>query len=333
MNRYRRRYCSPVLLLSMLSLLVSSLAACGPTESGPMTVGIVNLLPDLDSAVEGFKAGMAEIGYVEGEDITYVYPGATGNPAALAGAAQDLVAADVDLIFCVTTPACLAAQQATQDTDVAVVFSAVTDPVAAGLVEDLSRPGGNVTGITVGAKNAINEGRRLDWLVKVDPDINQIYIPYNPEDAVATVSLAAVEEVAATLGVELMGREARTAEEVQTALNAIPEDADAMFVFADQVVVADVAAVVDAALERDLPLSTPNSLGPQLGALMSYGSDLNAAGNQAARLADQILRGSSPDDLPVETPEFFLTLNLNTAEAIGLEIPDEVLRQADTIIR
>jgi putative ABC transport system substrate-binding protein len=66
---------------------------------------------------------------------------------------------------------------------------------------------------------------------------------------------------------------------------------------------------------------------------MSYGSDLNAAGNQAARLADQILRGSSPDDLPVETPEFFLTLNLNTAEAIGLEIPDEVLRQADTIIR
>jgi putative ABC transport system substrate-binding protein len=241
--------------------------------------------------------------------------------------------ANVDLIFCVTTPACLAAQRAIGETDVAVVFSAVTDPVAVGLVEDLTRPGGNLTGITVGAEDAINEGRRLDWLLKVAPRIESVYIPYNPDDAVSTVSLVAVQDVASTLGIELLLQEARTAEEVDAALNAIPEAADALFVFADQVVVADVAAVVNAALERDLPLSTPNSLGPQLGALMSYGSDLYTSGNQAARLADQILRGSDPDTLPVETPEFFLTLNLNTAEAIGLEISDQVLRQADTIIR
>lgn len=322
----------PIALFFIL-MLIGGLTACGSAEPGTMAVGIINLLPDLDSAVEGFEAGMAEIGYVEGEDVTYVYPGATGHPAALEGAAQDLMAAEVDLIFCVTTPACLAAQAATQGTDVAVVFSAVTDPVAAGLVADLSQPDGNATGITVGAQDAINEGRRLEWLLQVVPQTRRVYIPYNPEDAVATTSLATVEDVASTLEIELVLQEARTTDEVQAALDATPEDVDAMFVFADQVVVADVSAIVDTALERDLPLSTPNSLGPELGALMSYGSDLYAAGNQAARLADQILRGSNPDDLPVETPEFFLTLNLNTAEAIGLEIPDEVLRQADTIIR
>ena len=106
-----------------------------------------------------------------------------------------------------------------------------------------------------------------------------------------------------------------------------------MFVLADRVVVADVPQLVAAALTHDLPLSTPNPVGPALGALMSYGSDFYAVGKQAARLVEQIATGASAADLPVEAPEFFLTVNLATAQAIGLEIPDEILRQADTVIR
>lgn len=319
-------------LLAILVLLVGLLTACGPAEPEAITLGMINLLSDLDTAIEGFKVGMDE--RVDDEQvIAYLYPGATGNPATLQSAAQDLVDADVNLIFCVTTPACLAAQRVAAEEDVPVVFSAVTDPAAAGLVESLTTPGGNVTGVTVGAKNAVNEGRRLEWLLQAVPSVERVYIPYNPDDAAVAVGLAAVQDVASKLEVELVLAEARTAEQVDAALDAIPQDVDAIFVFADQVVVADVTALVDVALEQELPLSTPNSLGPALGALMSYGSDLYASGQQAARLADQILRGTDPADLPVETPEFFLTINLATADAIGLDISNEILRQADTIIR
>jgi putative ABC transport system substrate-binding protein len=315
------------------AILVLSLASCGPGASENVSVGILNLVPDLDIVYNGFQASMTELGYTEGENITYVYNGATGNPADLAGAAQALVDAQVDLIFCITTPACMAAQQATAGTGMPVVFSAVTDPLAVGLVKDYAQPGGNVTGVTVGARNFVNEGRRLGWLVQTDPTIERVYIPYNPQDNIVAASLAAVSADAAGLGVELVLAEVRTSTEVQAALDAMPQDVDALFVFADVVVTADFQLLIDAAIGRGIPFATPNSIGPQQGALMSYGSDFTAIGSQAARLTDQVIKGTQPADLPVEVPEFFLIVNADTAGRIGLEIPEDVLKAADQVIR
>lgn len=331
---YHKQTCYlQIVFCTVLVLGVSlMLSACDAAEKPP-TVGMLNLLSPLDVALDGFKAGMTELEYVDGESVNYIYDGATNDPDQLAAQAQELVDAEVDLIFCVTTPACLAAQAAAADAETPVVFVAVTDPVAAGLVEDYVQPGGDFTGVTTGARNFANEGRRLEWLLAAVPEAQRVYLPHNPEDPTVSASLAVVAEAAAALDVELMLAEVRTPEEVQDALVNMPEGADAMFVLADQLVVSDTRALVSAASARNLPLSTPNSAGPQLGALMSYGSDFSVSGKQSAGLADQILQGANPAELPVETPEFFLVLNLETAATIGLEIPDDVLRQADTIIR
>ncbi len=330
-----RKLHNPRIILVFVLILTGTfmLSACNTAEDEQVTVGMLNLLPPLDVALDGFKAGMIEFGYVEADNINYIYDGATPDPSALADKAQALVEAEVDLIFCVTTPACLAAQAATAESEIPVVFVAVTDPLAVGLIEEYAQPGGNFTGVTTGARNFTNEGRRLEWLTTAVPDVQRIYLPHNPEDPTVTASLPVVEEAAGALGLELVLQEVRTPEEVVNALENIPDNVEAMFVLADQLVVADTPAVTSAASGHGLALSTPNSTGPQLGGLISYGSDFFASGSQSARLADLILRGADPAELPAETPEFFLVVNTQTAAAIALEISDEVLRQADTIIR
>ncbi len=320
-------------LISTLLLVVLLATACGITQPETFSVGVVNLLPTMENTIEGFKAGMIESGYTEGENITYVYPGAAGSLDALETTAQDLMKAEVDLILSITTPGSLAAQKATAGTDTPVVFVAVTDPVGAGLVQDWAHPGGNVTGIASVAKGAVNEGRRLELLLQIAPDVKRVYIPYNPEDPAVITALTTVSDDAAKLGVELALHEVRSADEAAAASGAIPEDVEAIFIFSDRVVVTAFQEFVEAALEKRLPLSTSNPIGVEMGALMAYGSDFLASGKQAARLADQIFKGGQAADLPVEAPEFFLIINLKTAEAIGLDVPDAVLRDADEIIR
>jgi putative ABC transport system substrate-binding protein len=290
------------------------LTACGGGQE-TYTIGVINLSPNQDVTVKGFQESMTELGYVEGKNITYIYEGATGNIDKLDSVAQSLVAADVDLILSITTPATQAAQRATAGTDIPVVFVPVTDPVGAGIVDSLRNPGGNITGITFGAQ----EARRLKWLIQVAPSIEQIYIPYNPEDQSAVLALETVREAATELDVELITREARN-----------PEEVDAIFLLPDSVVGAHTTEFV----ELQLPTSAPNPKALEThGILTSYGWDQTAAGKQAAGLADQIFHGIKSADLPVETAEFYSAINLKTAEAIGLDIPDEILLQADIIVR
>jgi putative ABC transport system substrate-binding protein len=322
-DRTRNRWTMPAWVIAFVLLLL----ACGGGQTQEtFTIGVINLAPGLDDVVEGFKEGMTELGYIEGENIAYIYEGATDRIDKLDSVAQGLVAADVDLILSVTTPATQAAQRATADTDIPVVFVPVTDPVGAGLVDSLRQPGGNITGVTFG----VQEARRLEWLIQVAPTIEQIYIPYNPEDRSAVLALEMVREAAAALDVELITREARNDEEVMAAIENIPEEADAIFLLPDSLL----GGRANKFVELQLPTSAanPNDLTDH-GVLTSYGIEQMSAGKQAARLADQILQGIKPADLPVETAEFYLAINLKTAEAIGLDIPDEILLQADIIIR
>jgi putative ABC transport system substrate-binding protein len=276
--------------------------------------------------MEGFKEGMTELGYIEGENITYIYEGLSDSIDRLDSIAQGLVAADVDLILSITTPATQAAQRATAGTDIPVVFVPVTDPVGAGLVDSLKQPGDNITGVTFGAQ----EGRRLEWLVQIVPTIEQIYIPYNPEDRSAVLALEMASAAATTLGVELITRQARDHEEITAAIENIPEEADAIFILPDSLVAGRIAEFV----ELQLPLSGANpTLVENCGVFTSYGMEQTSSGKQAARLADQVLRGVKPSDLPVETAEFYLAINLKTAKAIGLDIRDEILLQANIIVR
>jgi putative ABC transport system substrate-binding protein len=305
------------------------LSACGGEQDKTYTIGVVNLTPVLEDTVTGFKESMAELGYIEGENITYIYEGSTGDIGKLDPVAQDLVEADVDLILSITTPATQAAQRATTDTDIPVVFVPVTDPVGAGLVDSLQKPGGNITGVTFG----VQEGRRLEWLIQIAPAIEQIYIPYNPEDRSAVLALETASATATKLGVELITHEVHNLEEVMAAIENIPEEADAVFILPDGLVAARLSELIEVANKLKLPTSGPSDPSIEQGALTVYGTREDASAKQAARLANQILRGVKPADLPVETAEFYLAINLKTAEALGLDIPDEILRQADTVVR
>jgi putative ABC transport system substrate-binding protein len=325
-NRIGNRW---ALLIGVVVLALLLSACGGAAQPKTYTIGVVNFSPNLDGTLKGFKEGLAKLGYVEGENVTYIYEGPVGVDQ-LDAVAQGLVEANADLIFSLTTPATLAAQRATADTDIPIVFVPVTDPVGAGIVDSLTNPGGNATGVTYSSQ----EGRRLEWLLQVAPTIEQVYIVYNPEDQSPVLALKSVSETAAGLGIELITREATTPEEIEAAFENIPEEADAIFFLPDSLVNVRRLDWFKKATGLKLPTSGPNTETVDEGALTAYGIDLPvAAREQAARLADQILRGIKPADLPVEMAEFFTAINLQTAEAIGLDIPDEILRQTDIIAR
>ena len=301
------------LQLGFITLLIITgllLTACGGApKTKTYIIGVVNPSSNQEDTIKGFKEVSAD---------------------KLDAVAQALVEAKVNLILTITTSATKAAQKATAGTDIAVVFIPVTDPVGAGIVASLTKPGGNTTGVT----SVTQEGKRLEWLLQVAPKVKQIYIVYNPKDPSPVLALKTVSETAAKLDVGLITREVLTTEEADVAFKNIPKEADAIFLLPDSVVNARAVDIYKMAVDLNLPTSGPNATTVEDGALTAYGVDLAvAARQQAARRASQILQGARPADLPVETAELFSAINLKTAQAIGLDIPDDILRQANIIIR
>jgi putative ABC transport system substrate-binding protein len=328
MNNQQLKY-SSMLIVILFIITGLLLTACGGVQAQDktFTIGVINYAPPLEKSFEGFKAEMAELGYVEGENVTYIYNGPMPDPQAGEREAESLVAQDVDLIFTIGTQATLQAKQAVAGTDVPVVFAPVINPVEEGVVESIRQPGGNVTGIQSGSTLS----KALEWLLKLTPEATKVYVPYNPEDAVSVTSVAPLREAAATLGVELLLDEVDTLEEVVATVKTLPEDTVFFMVAAPSIGFND--DLFKAATDRGIAIGSNLSTQIELGALVTYATDYFSMGKQAARLADQALRGTAPADLPVETSEYFLTINLKAAEAIGLDIPDDILRQADTVIR
>ncbi len=317
-------------LFAVMLVVALLLSGCGGTaKAKTFTIGVISLSPSLDDTFTGFKQGMTELGYIEGENITYSYAGATGSVDKLDGAAQDLVKAKVDLILSISTPATLAAKKATADNNIPVVFVPLTDPVGAGVVNSLAQPGGNMTGVTFGPQ----EAQRLAWLTKIAPKVKRVYIIYNPNDNSVQLALKTAKATAAKLGLEIISHEASTPDEITAALTNFPENIDALYMLPDSQTELKLADILAFANTHHLPTSVANVERVKSGPLYSYAMKLGSAGKQSARLADQILKGIKPADLPVETTEFFLAINLKTAQDIGLTISDDILSQAETIYR
>lgn len=325
----RKNASHSILAVVLTAAVFFSVFGCTQSDK-KYRIGVINLSQKLDAIYFSFKEGMAELGYKEGHNTTYIYEGAFSDIEKLDSAAERLIEADVDLILSLTTPATLAAQRATSGTGIPVVFIPVTDPVGAGLVKSLIKPGGNLTGITY----SVQEGRRLEWLIKVVPSVKNVYIVYNPADRSPVLALETVRETAKKLDLTLIVREAATPEKVEKAFSNIPVQADAIFFLPDSLTNDNIEKWLKKAVERKLPTSGSNTALVEDGVLTTYGIDLKiSARKDAARLADQILRGVKPEDLPVETAEFFSAINLKTAGDLGIKIPDDILRQTDIILR
>ncbi|MBN1565121.1 MAG: ABC transporter substrate-binding protein [Anaerolineae bacterium] len=291
------------------------------------TVGIVNIAGVLDPVVEGFKEGMAEFGYTD-KDITYIYDGPVSRDEHEA-ALQRLIDQDVDVILSLTTPVTISAKTLTAETGTPVVFVPVTDPISTGIVSELAQPGGNITGIISGQ----NEEVRLEWLIQVAPDVKRILYPYNPNDASPTNTLAALQLIAPDLGVELVPVETPDVESVQALIDNLPADIDAIFLGPDSLVGSLYPQWVEVSIARKLPTSGSSLAHVEAGILCSYSYSPFEAGKQAAHLVDQILDGADPGALPVEVAEPLSSLNLATANAIGLEMENTLLRQTQVLIR
>lgn len=309
-----------ILCLMLLTASCTAQSAVNPRY----TIGIVNPVSMRDPVVVSFQRALADLGYTEAS-ITYMYDGPIADVADRNAWAAELVEARVDLIVGIATPGAISAKAATDD--IPVVFFPVTDPVGSGLVESLNMPGGNVTGITNGNPHPL----RLQLLHEIQPDIDVIYGPYDPDSPPAVATLPSVRETAARLGIEVIAPAVRTDAEILQSIRDIPAEADAIFAMPDPRVAEHWQAWSAAATERNIPFSSLSRTEVKGGVLMSYGEDLEEVARQGARMVDRIFRGTPPSDTPVETADFFLALNLATARQINLEIPDALLQRTTYI--
>ncbi|WP_420630168.1 ABC transporter substrate-binding protein [Candidatus Leptofilum sp.] len=316
----------PIIQLAIIFTIFPILVIACEQEPEPIRIGVVNYLPAMDQVFVGFKQGMQDdFGYEEDVDVIYVYDGPAPTTDDLLPVAENLVNEEVDLILAFSTVASIATKEAIEGTDIPVIFAPVTDPEGSGLVGE----GINMTGITNGG----SDRKRMEWVVDIIPDAEVIFVPYNPNPS-AVSALAEVREAAEELDLVLIERPVDEDEDMLKVLDDMPEEADVIFILPDIITLAEVPTFYQATINDNIPIVSVVTASVEEGALFSFGIDFNAAGHQAARMADQILRGNSTvNDLPVEPTDFFLDINLETADLIGLEIPDEILEQARQIYR
>ena len=312
------------LALGTLIMPLSSEAqqARRPHRIGALTMSYAPNHP----AVEGLKAGLTELGFEEGRNVTFDIRFTRGNPQAVPAAAEALVNAGADLIFASNAITTRAAKAATQT--IPIVFAQVIDPVGAGVVTGLAHPGGNVTGILNPHLELLPD--QVEMLKAIVPTLQRVWAIYAADDPSFGPAIGRLEATIRRLRLELVARPVRTPEEVAQAFAALhPGDgllqppSTALNIYGE---ILDRSAQVPAVFR--------SAFWVRYGGLASYGPDYDAEGREAARLVAKILRGARPQDLPVEAPEKIeLAINLKTAKALGLTIPPSVLVRADQVIQ
>ena len=280
---------------------------------------------------ETLRQRLRELGYLEGQNIAFESRFADGKTDRLPGLAAELVALKVDVIVTSGTPASLAAKQATRT--IPIVMAQLADPVGAGLVASLGRPGGNVTGLTT--QDADLSGKRLEMLLQVVPKVSRFAVLID-ETSPGSMLIARGTQVAAqSLGVQLRSLGVRGPEELDGAFSAMKEArAGALIVESSSLLFTSRTRLADLALKNRLPTMFAQKEYAEAGGLMAYSADFSDLFRRTATFVDKILKGRKPSDLPVEQPmKFELVINLKTAKQIGLTIPQSLLYRADKVIK
>jgi putative ABC transport system substrate-binding protein len=281
--------------------------------------------------VSAFRQGLGEAGFVAGQNVAIDYRWAEGNYERLPALAAELVGLRVAAILAAGgSPSALAAKKATSK--IPIVFSAVDDPIGVGLVESLSRPGGNVTGMSV--FNSTLVAKRLELLHELVPTAKTIAYLTNPSIPSSRLEVQAAQEAAKALGIDLQVLSASNDQEIEAAFAQQKElKAGAIVVAGEPFLDSRRAMVVELATRHSVPASYGFRENVELGGLLSYGSVLKDSYRTAGIYCGRILKGEKPADLPVMQPtKFELTINLKTAKALGLTVPAAILTGADEVI-
>ena len=322
-------------LIATGALLAAPRAALAQQTAKPARIGYLAL--DTVGGLhlkEAFPNALRDLGYVEGRDVVIEFRDAEGKVDRFPALAAELVALKVDLIFAPSTVAALAAVRATST--IPIVFAGAADPVADGLVARLSRPGGNVTGLSNLSSDLV--GKRLELIKQVVPGVSRVAVLWQTVGTTGRTEkamLKAAEVAASTLGMGLQFFEARTPADIERAFpEMIRARVGALMVLPIGMYFSERRRIVSLAATNLLPTIYPSREFVEIGGLMNYGANLTDLLRRAATYADRILKGAKPGDLPVEQPtKFELVINLKTARTLGLAVPQSMLLRGDDVIR
>jgi putative ABC transport system substrate-binding protein len=279
--------------------------------------------------VAAFVQRLRELGWVEGQTVAIDVRWAEGRTERLTEIATEFVRLKVDVIVTHSAVPVLAAKQATSV--IPIVFAVAADPLGTGLVASLARPGGNVTGLSVQFTDLA--GKRLELLREVVPGLRRLAIMANVDAPASVLEMGEVQAAARTLGLEVAASEIRRAEDIAPAFDALKGRAEALYLCVDPLLSTNRMRISILALGARLPTIAAFREFVEAGGLMSYGANFSDLYRRAADYVDKILRGAKPGDLPVEQPtKFELVINLTTAKALGLTIPEAFLLRADEVI-
>ena len=318
--------------LGTLALLGGPLAVApvGAQPSRVYRVGVLILGGTYSRTLDGLRDGLRELGLEEGTHFTLHVRDAKGDFKSVETAARSLERDKVDLIYSVATSVSLVAKRATKH--VPIVFYAGSDPVAAGLVESLPKPGGRLTGIH-GLFSDLTP-KRLQLLKEMLPRLRRVVTFYSPDNPEAKRSITIARDAARQLNLELVERPVTSVEDLRTTLRALRAgEVDAFCYVADAMVNSQAQLVIDAARMKKLPTMFAAPETALMGALVAYGVGYYAFGRLSAKHVQRVLAGVKPQDLPVEQADrLYFAINLKTAKALGLTIPPSMLQRADQVI-
>ena len=282
------------------------------------------------SRMDALRAGLRDRGYVEGKNIAVEIRTADGNYERLPELAAELVSLKVDVIVAFGTKAVSAAKRAT--TTIPIVDPVMADPVALGISSSLAHPGGNITGIAQFGPEAAS--KRVEFLREAVPRVTRVAVLSNPANPSSAVDFNAIRDAANVLKLELQLLEARSQAEFRQAFSAMAQRRiEAIVVLTDTLFRSNAVEISDLAIKQRLPLAGPKEFAAA-GGLIGYGYDPVELYRHAAYFVDRLLKGAKPGDLPIEqATKFDLVINLKTAKALGIKVPQSLLVRANDVIR
>jgi len=302
----------------------------GAAAGDSVEIGITQIVshPSLDAAREGFKKALADNGYTEGKNVKYDEQNAQGDQGTATSIAGKFNTDQKDLVLAIATPTAQAAAQAITSTP--ILFTAVTDPVAADLVDSLEAPGGNATGTSDGLPDDVVT-KQLELIKQFNPGAKSVGIVYSSGEVNSQVQVDAVKKAAAGLDLEIKEATVSNSGEVQQAAQSL--DVDAFYVPTDNTVVSALESLLQVAESKKLPVVAAEGDSVSKGAVATYGIDYDKLGYQTGEMAVKILKGEAkPESMAVETQsELGLYVNPEAAKRMGVEIPAELLASAKTV--
>lgn len=316
--------------LACAASFACALALARATEAQEATVAVTAIVehPALDAVRDGVRDELKAAGYEEGKNLRFEYESAQGNPGTAAQIARQFVGEGPDVIVPISTPSAQAVVTATKD--IPVVFTAVTDPLGAKLIDDAEKPGGNVTGMS--DMSPIDQ--HLALIREITPGARRVGVPYNPGEANAVSLLQRLELLAPSQGLEIIEAPAAKSSDVLAAAQSLVGQVDVIYVPTDNTIVSALEAVIKVGIENKIPVYAGDTDSVPRGAIAALGFNYYDVGRQTGRIVVRILKGESPGDIPVQGVEKTeLHVNPGAAEKMGITIPETVIARAKQVIR